>query len=102
MTVRLPKETVFKLTASEVANAKAKGFYTWKLNYVLGRDWYAVLPKLFFGNVMNTGRFPGSELEPNVAASFKKDTTSPSGVRSCIPLLCLTSAHVYTRCCCVL
>lgn len=81
MSAQLPKGTVLKMTDKELANAKSQGFYTWNLNYVLGRHWYAVLPALFFGNVLNTGSFPGSNLEPNVAASFKKDATSPSGVR---------------------
>ena len=102
MQVDLPEGSVFKLTDTELANAKSRGFYTWKLNYVLGREWYAVLPKLFFGNVLNTGHFPGSNLKPNVATRFMKSETSPSGVRSSIPLICLTNAHVYTRCCCVL
>lgn len=70
-----------ELTEDEVVEKKAQGFYTWKLSFMLGKGWYAVLPSMFLGNLMNTEDFPGSRLVANVRSVFFKDKTSPSGVR---------------------
>ena len=81
LTLQLRADVVMQLTDKQVAKKKEQGFYTWKLSFVLGQTWYAVLPQMFFGNLLNTDVFPGTKLTANVRSVFWRDEDSPSGVR---------------------
>ena len=80
LTLKLGASWVLQLTERQVEEKKALGFYTWKLSFVKGKGWYAVLPKMFFGNLLNTDNFPGTQLKANVRSVFWHDDSSPSGV----------------------